>query len=90
MEKAGESIACQDGYRHHVAEKRYKRRNPGDYVLMDTWFTNEPFIRRIKEIGLEVIGMLKDTKQQYWYHERLMNLRQLAGLVRFDTASDIF
>ena len=61
-----------------------------DYVLMDTWFTNEPFIRRIKEIGLEVIGMLKDTKQQYWYHGRLMNLRQLAGLVRFDTASDIF
>ena len=61
-----------------------------DYVLMDTWFTNEPFIRRIKEIGLEVIGMLKDTKQQYWYHGRLLNLRQLAGLVRFDTASDIF
>ena len=60
------------------------------YVLMDTWFTNEPFIRRIKEFGLEVIGMLKDTKQQYWYHGRLMNLRQLAGLVRFDTASDIF
>ena len=61
-----------------------------DYVLMDTWFTNEPFIRRIKELGLEVIGMLKDTKQQYWYHGRLMNLRQLAGFVRFDTVSDIF
>ena len=61
-----------------------------DYVLMDTWFTCEPFIRRIKEIELEVIGMLKDTKQQYWYHGRLMNLRQLAGLVRFDTVNDIF
>ena len=60
------------------------------YVLMDSWFTCEPFIHRIKEIGLEVIGMLKDTKQQYWYHGRLMNLRQLAGLVRFETAGDIF
>lgn len=61
-----------------------------DYVLMDTWFTCEPVIRGIKETGLEVIGMLKDTKQQYWYHGRLMNLRQLAGFVRFDTSDDIF
>jgi len=31
------------------------------YVLMDTWFTNEPFINQIKGLGLEVIGMLKDN-----------------------------
>ena len=28
------------------------------YVLMDTWFTNEPFIAQVLEQGLDVIGML--------------------------------
>ena len=48
-----------------------------EYVLMDTWFTTEPFICSIKDLGLEVIGMLKDTKQQYWYKGRLYNLKGL-------------
>ena len=60
------------------------------YVLMDTWFTNEPFIGRILAEGLDVIGMLKDNKQQYWYKGRLFNLRQLAHFVNFDTNQDIF
>lgn len=37
------------------------------YVLMDTWFTNEPFIANILEEGLYVIGMPKDNKQRYIY-----------------------
>ena len=37
------------------------------YVLMDTWFTNEPFIANILAEGLDVIGMLKDNKQYYIY-----------------------
>ncbi|MBR3109168.1 MAG: transposase, partial [Clostridia bacterium] len=37
------------------------------YVLMDTWFTNEPFIKRVTEEGLHVIGMLKDNRQKYRY-----------------------
>lgn len=32
------------------------------YILMDTWFTNEPFINNILGEGLDVIGMLKDNK----------------------------
>ena len=51
-----------------------------EYVLMDTWFTTEPFICSIKDLGLEVIGMLKDTKQQYWYKGRLYNLKGLAKI----------
>ena len=38
------------------------------YVLMDTWFTNEPFIANILAEGLDVIGMLKDNKQYYIYN----------------------
>ena len=36
-----------------------------DYVLMDTWFTTEPMMRKILELGLDVIGMLKQLKQRY-------------------------
>jgi hypothetical protein len=36
-----------------------------DYVLMDTWFTQQPLIQSIVGIGLDVIGMVKDTKQRY-------------------------
>ena len=36
---------------------------------MDTWFTNEPFIKRVTEEGLHVIGMPKDNKQEYRYNE---------------------
>ena len=44
---------------------------PADYVLMDTWFTNEPLIHDILAEGLDVIGMLKKGNQQYWYKNRL-------------------
>lgn len=60
------------------------------YVLMDTWFTNEPFIKRILELGLDVIGMLKDNRQGYWYKGRLCQLRELATLIDFEQPGDIF
>ena len=39
----------------------------GKYVLMDTWFTTAPMISRIKELGLDVIGMVKRGQQKYFY-----------------------
>jgi hypothetical protein len=35
------------------------------YVLMDTWFTHQPLIKNIKELGIDVIGMVKKLKQRY-------------------------
>lgn len=59
------------------------------YVLMDTWFTNEPFIKQIRELGLEVIGMLKDNMQMYHYRGKLLNLNAIAAhYVRFNTRQD--
>ena len=60
------------------------------YLLIDTWFTNEPFIRRVLGTGLDVIGMVKDNRQQYWYKGRLYSLRDLSGFIRFDAQSEIF
>lgn len=60
------------------------------YVLMDTWFTNEPFIKDVIKEGIDVIGMLKDNKQRYSYKGRLYNLKQLSMFVNFSTPRNIF
>lgn len=47
------------------------------YVFMDTWFTYEPLILTLKEIGIEVIGMINDRKQRYNWNGGLYTLKQL-------------
>jgi hypothetical protein len=48
------------------------------YVLMDTWFTEEPLIKNILEQGLDVIGMAKrGPKRQYWFNGKKYTLDQL-------------
>lgn len=53
-----------------------------DYVLMDTWFTHAPLIEAITEKSLFVIGMVKQMKQRYHYHEQLLKLDELFKLVK--------
>ncbi len=38
-----------------------------DYILMDSWFTTEPFVQELRTIGIHVIGMVKNNKQSYQY-----------------------
>ena len=60
------------------------------YILMDTWFTNEPFIKNILSMGLDVIGMLKNNKQMYHYKGKLYNLDSLAScFAKMSTPGDI-
>ena len=59
------------------------------YVLMDTWFTNEPFIAQILDKGLDVIGMLKDNNQFYYYNGKKYNLKQIGKLVSFSKLGNI-
>lgn len=48
-----------------------------DYVLMDTWFTQQPLIKSIVEIGLDVIGMVKATNQRYLVNDHRLSLKEL-------------
>ncbi len=50
-----------------------------EYLLMDTWFTNEPFIKNVMAVGLDVIGMLKNNQQMYHFRGKLYNLDSLAA-----------
>lgn len=58
-------------------------------VLMDTWFTNEPFIHAVLNEGLDVIGMVKDNKQQYRYRGKLIGLKELVRYMRVDPIHNI-
>lgn len=50
------------------------------YVLMDTWFTQQPLIKDIKDQGLDVIGMVKKLKQRYLVDGERVSLDQLYRL----------
>lgn len=52
------------------------------YVLMDTWFTQQPLIQSIVEQGLDVIGMVKATNQRYLVNCKRVDLK---GLYRLAT-----
>ena len=51
-----------------------------DYILMDSWFTTEPFVKSLSDLGQDVIGMVKDMKQRYCYNGHLYTLQQLAKI----------
>lgn len=61
-----------------------------DYVLMDTWFTTEPMLQAILELGLDVIGMVKQLKQRYYFNGKLYTLPELQKFVNYNGGSSIF
>lgn len=50
------------------------------FVLMDTGFTHQPLIKNIKELGLDVIGMVKNLKQRYFVDGDRVSLNELYSL----------
>lgn len=60
-----------------------------DYVLMDTWFTNEPMIKDLHGIGLHVIGMIKKGNQHYRYNGQLLKLDELRKCLYSDNKREI-
>lgn len=50
------------------------------YVLMDSWFTQQPLIQSIVEQGIDVIGMVKATNQRYLVDNKRVGLKELYRL----------
>lgn len=44
------------------------------HILMDKWFTKPAFLTSLKEIGIEAIGMVANTRTLYKYNGKYMNL----------------
>ncbi len=66
-----------------IPEMIHRALNQGieaSYVLMDSWFTHPPLIKAITEQGLDVIGMVKRLKQQYWVNGQKVDLKRLYQL----------
>lgn len=53
-----------------------------DYILMDSWFTNEPMLQNMKSQDLDVIGMLKDMNQRYHLNGTWYNLKELRSKLK--------
>ena len=60
-----------------------------DYVLMDSWFTNEPMLKELRNIGLHIVGMVKKGNQRYQYNGQLLKLDELRKCLRSDSKGDI-
>jgi hypothetical protein len=60
-----------------------------DYVLMDTWFTNEPMIKDLRVIGLHVIGMTRNSNQRYHYKGQMLKLDELRRCLSSGNKGDI-
>lgn len=61
------------------------------YLLCDTWFTNAPLIKRLKqELKLNLIGMVKQLKQKYEYHNQYYTLPGLRKLIAGNNRTDIY
>ena len=48
-----------------------------DYILMDSWFTQAPLLRKLVEKEMHVIGMVKELKQRYLYKDQKLSLKEL-------------
>lgn len=60
-----------------MIERALKSGIDASYVLMDTWFTQQPLIQSIVQTGLSVIGRVKDTNQRYRVKNQLVGLKTL-------------
>lgn len=61
-----------------------------DYVLMDTWFTTEPMLKKILKTGLDAIGMVKQLKQRYFFNGKAYTLPELRKFIQQESSANTF
>jgi hypothetical protein len=48
----------------------------------DSWFTHAPLVQSIVALGMDVIGMVKPTKQHYLVNDRCLSLKELYKIAK--------
>ena len=68
---------------YHMVKQARSAGIPFDYVLFDTWFSNPARLVDLKEIGADVIAMIKKGSTKYSYkdpeigNERNLNVKEI-------------
>lgn len=70
-------------------ERALKAGFSADYVLMDSWFTHAPLLRKLMDKQLHVIGMVKGLKQRYSLEGDSLSLRELYAKVPKNPKAEI-
>jgi hypothetical protein len=66
-----------------LLEQAQKNMIPGSYVLFDSWFAFPSVIRKIKDLNLHTICMIKSLHRVYYqYQGKYMNLNDLYASVK--------
>src|SRR5690625_3948537 len=65
---------------HDMVQRALSAGVDASYVLMDSWFTQQPLIQALVEQGIDVIGMVKATNQRYLVNEKRVDLKELYRL----------
>lgn len=60
-----------------------------DYILMDSWFANEPMIKKMLDMDLDVIGMVKNQKQKYELNGTKYSLPELRSKLKASDFNDV-
>lgn len=61
-----EAVSDKNSMVVELVKRALKAGIPADYILMDSWFTHEPLLLRLRnEVGLHVVGMVKQLSQRY-------------------------
>jgi hypothetical protein len=61
---------------------------PASSLLIDAWFTSPKFFKQAPEIGLHVIGRLKNNKTRYLHEGRWLRLCELYDTVKYTMRKD--
>lgn len=69
-----------------LVERAIKAGICAEYVLMDTWFTNEPLLLSLRRLGVHVVGMVKQLNQRYFYKGDSCSLPKLFKIVERNAA----
>lgn len=77
-----EALQTASGQIPNMIGRAIKSGIDASYVLIDSWFTQQPLIKELIKQGLDAIGMVKKLKQRYLVDGKRVGLEELYRLAK--------
>ena len=77
-----QAISSKPDASKNLVENAIKKGITANYILCDSWFTNEPFLLDMLNLDMDVIAMVKQLKQVYLYKGCYHTLNSLFKLTK--------